>query len=100
MRHFRLIFVLGIFFVSFGCGSAGKSFNSSKVESIVNGTTSKVDLKKMFGEPFKIGIQNGQPIWIYEDHHYSAIGNEKSKDLIIIFGPDGLVKSYQFMTTK
>ena len=54
----------------------------------------------MFGEPFKTGIQNGQPIWIYEDHRYSAIGNDKSKDLIIIFGQDGLVKSHQFMTTK
>ena len=100
MSHVRLIVVLGMFLISFGCGTAGKNFNSSKVENIVNGTTTKTDLKKMIGEPFKTGIQNGQPIWIYEDHRYSAIGNDKSKDLIIIFGPDGLVKSHRFMTTE
>ena len=34
MGHIRLIVVLGIFFISFGCGTAGKNFNSSKVENI------------------------------------------------------------------
>jgi hypothetical protein len=86
--------------ISNGCGTAGKSFNASKVESIVNGITTRSDIKIMFGEPFKIGIQNGQPIWVYEDHYYSIIREETSKDLIIIFSPDGIVQSYQFMSSK
>ena len=100
MNYIGLVIVVGIILISNGCGTVGKSFNTSKVESIVNGITTRSDIKKMFGEPFKIGIQNGQPIWVYEDHHYSIIREETSKDLIIIFNSDGIVQSYQFMSNK
>ena len=100
MNYIGLIILVGIILLPGGCGTAGKSFDTSKVESIVNGTSTRSDIKKMFGEPFKIGIQNGQPIWVYEDHYYSIIREETSKDLIIIFSPDGIVQSYQFMSSK
>ena len=100
MNYIGLIILVGIILLPSGCGTAGKSFNTSKIGSIVNGTTTRSDIKKIFGEPFKTGIQNGQPIWVYEDNHYSIIGEETSKDLIIIFSPDGIVQSYQFMSSK
>ena len=100
MNYIGLVFVVGIISISNGCGTVGKNFNTSEVENIVNGTTTQSDLKKMFGKPFKIGIQNGQPIWIYEDHHYSILREETSKDLIIIFGLDGIVQSHQFMSNE
>ena len=100
MNYIGLIILVGTILLPGGCGTAGKSFNASKIGSIVNGTTTRSDIKKIFGEPFKTGIQNGQPIWVYEDHHYSIISNDSSKDLIIIFGPNGVVQSYQFMSSK
>ena len=100
MNYIGLVIVVGIILISNGCGTVGKRFNTSKVESIVNGITTRSDIKKMFGEPFKTGIQNGQPIWVYEDHFYSIIREETSKDLIIIFNSDGIVQSYQFMSSK
>ena len=100
MNYIGLVILVGIILISNGCGASGKSFNTSKVESIVNGVTTRSDIEKMFGEPFKTGIQNGQPIWVYEDNHYSIIREETSKDLIIIFRPDGIVQSYQFMSSK
>ena len=100
MNYIGIVIVVGIVLISNGCGTVGKSFSTSKVESIVNGISTQSDIKKMFGEPFKIGIQNGQPIWVYEDHHYSIIREGTSKDLIIIFSPDGIVQSYQFMSSK
>ena len=100
MNYIGLIILVGIILLPGGCGTAGKSFNTSKIGGIVNGTTTRSDIKKIFGEPFKTGIQNGQPIWVYEDHHYSIIREETSKDLIIIFSPDGIVQSYQFMSSK
>ena len=100
MNYIGVVIVVGIVLISNGCGTVGKSFNTSKVESIVNGITTQSDIKKMFGKPFKIGIQNGQPIWVYEDHHYSIIREGTSKDLIIIFNPEGIVQSYQFMSSK
>ena len=100
MSYIGLIILVGIILPQGGCSTTGKSFNASKIESIVNETSTRADIKKMFGEPFKTGIQNGQPIWIYEDHHYSIISNDLSKDLIIIFGPNGVVQSHQFMSSK
>ena len=100
MNYIGLIILVGTILLPSGCGTAGKSFNTSKIGSIVNGTTTRSDIKKIFGEPFKTGIQNGQPIWVYEDHLYSIISNDSSKDLIIIFGPNGVVQSHQFMSSK
>ena len=100
MNYLGIVIVVGIVLISNGCGTVGKSFDTSKVESIVNGITTRSDIKKMFGEPFKIGIQNGQPIWVYEDNYYSIIREETSKDLIIIFSPNGIVQSYQLMSSK
>ena len=100
MNYIGIVIVVGIVLISNGCGTVGKSFNTFKVESIVNGITTRSDIEKMFGEPFKIGLQNGQPIWVYEDHHYSIISNDSSKDLIIVFGPNGVVQSHQFMSSK
>jgi len=100
MNYIGLVILVGIILISNGCGASGKSFNTSKVESIVNGVTTRSDIEKMFGEPFKTGIQNGQPIWVYEDNHYSIIREETSKDLMIIFSLDGKVQSYQFMSSK
>jgi len=100
MNYIGIVIVVGIILISNGCGTVGKSFNTSKVESIVNGTSTRSDIKKIFGEPFKTGIQNGQPIWVYEDSHYSIIREETSKDLIIIFSHDGIVQSNQFMSSK
>ena len=100
MNYIGIVIVVGIVLISNGCGTVGKSFNTSKVDSIVNGITTQSDIKKMFGKPFKIGVQNGQPIWVYEDHHYSIIREKTSKDLIIIFSLNGIVQSYQFMSSK
>ena len=100
MNYIGIVIVVGIVLISNGCGNVGKSFKTSQVESIVNGITTQSDIKKIFGKPFKIGIQNGEPIWVYEDHYYSIIREETSKDLIIIFNPDGIVQSYQFMSSK
>lgn len=83
-----------------GCGTAGKNFDESKISKIVNGTTHRGEIVKMFGQPFKTGIQNGQPVWVYEYNRYNSLDSDKSKDLIIVFGPDGVVQSHQFMSNE
>ena len=84
-----------------GCGgTVGKKFDTSKVKNIINGTTTQARIKNMLGKPFRTGIQNGKPIWIYEYNRYNLLRNETSKDLIIIFGPSGIVQSHQFMSSE
>ena len=84
-----------------GCGgTVGEKFNASKVENIINGTTTQAEIKKIFGKPFKTGIQNEKPIWVYEYNRYDLLRNETSKDLIIVFGPNRVVQSHQFMSNE
>ena len=77
-----------------------KNFNESKIENIANGITTQTEIGKMFGKPFKTGIQNGQPIWVYEHNSYHLVIGETSKDLVVIFDPNGVVQSHQFMSSE
>jgi len=99
MNHIRIFIFVGIILLLIGCGTVGDSFNESNVDNIANGVTTQLDVKKMFGKPFKTGVQNGQAVWVYEDHRYSIVSENKSKDLIITFNSDGIVESHQFMSS-
>jgi len=100
MRYIMPIIFFGTILVLGGCGTVGKNFNVYEAENIANGITSKAEIRAMFGKPFKIGIQNGQPVWIYEHNRYHLINDNTSKDLIVIFGPNGIVQSHQYMTSE
>ena len=96
-----MIIVMTSILTFVGCGgTVGKKFNTYKVESIINGTTTQTEIENIFGKPFKTGIQNGKPIWVYEDNRYNLLRKEISKDLIIVFSPSGVVQSHQFMSNE
>ncbi len=80
-----------------GCGTVGKDFNETQVNQIVNGQTTREDILSMFGQPFKKGIYNGRPIWVYEYNYYHSLGDDTSKDLIITFDSNDVVKTHQLM---
>ena len=84
-----------------GCGTMGGSdFSVERAHSIENGKTTKEDIAQMFGEPFKTGVQNGHPIWIYEQNKYRAIGDDISKSLIVEFDDKGVVRHYAISSNE
>ena len=89
-----------VFLFLAGCGVMGTDFDASKVQSINVGTTTKADIKSMFGKPFKTGIQNGHPVWVYERSRYSAVGSGSSKSLIVEFDDNDVVRKYQIMSNE
>ena len=100
MRYATLIIFLEIILILAGCGTVGENFNASKAKNIVNGISTREDIKIMFGKPFKTGVQNGKPVWVYEHNYYHLINDNASKNLIIVFGPNGVVQSHQFMASE
>ena len=82
------------------CGTVGKEFNESLYANIVKGTTTKKEIRIMFGSPFRKGIQNGDPVWTYEYNYVNAFGTDIIKDMIIVFSKNGVVKSHQLMTSS
>lgn len=83
-----------------GCGTVGSDFSVERAQSIENGKTTKEDIAQMFGEPFKTGIQNGHPVWIYEQSKYRAMGDDISKSLIVEFDDKGVVRSHQVTSNE
>ena len=96
---FNAILLSGLLF-TYGCGTAGKNFNESLYKNIVIGTTTQKEIYSMFGSPFKKGIQNGYPVWTYEYNFYNSLGEDITKDMVIVFNHRGVVKSHQMMTNQ
>lgn len=79
----------------FGCApSTGRPFPVQKVPEIQIGATTKETVRQMFGEPWRTGIEDGFKTWTYGQY---SINN--SRDLLIRFDDDGLVKSYSFSSS-
>ena len=80
-----------------GCVSVkiGREFPSPDAHWIVNGRSDRWGLQRMLGEPYHVGFENGDSTWrwLYVER-LGAIA--VSKDLIVRFSPDGLVRSYSF----
>lgn len=100
----RLLLILGALLLCFpmtlGCGTVGNDFDIEQAQTIQNGKTTREDIALMFDEPFKIGVQNGHPIWIYEQNKYQAIGEGTSKSLIVEFDDNGVVRSHSIMSSE
>ena len=94
----NILLLANLFFI--GCGTTGKNFNESLHKNIVVGITTHKEIQAMFGSPFKKGIQNGYKTWTYEYNFYNALGNNITKDIIIVFTQSGVVKSHQMMTNQ
>lgn len=95
----NILILTALLFAS-GCGTTGKDFDERLYKNIVEGTTTHKEVQSMFGPPFKKGIQNGNRVWTYEYNHYNSLGNDITKDMIIVFDKQGVVKSHQMMTNQ
>lgn len=78
------------------CATIGRNFPASKVYDIQIGKTTAAQSREMFGEPWRVGIEDGTPTWTYASYHYSALGETKTKDLTIRFDANNIVRSYTF----
>ncbi len=101
MKKSALAFAAAIFITTLvGCGTVGEDFNISMADKIQVHQTTQGEIESMLGEPFKKGIQNGHPIWVYEFNYYHTLGDDTSKDLVVTFNDDGKVRSYQAMSNR
>lgn len=99
MKRFDIRFLLLAALVSAaGCVSLGKPFPAERVNSIVIGKTTQAEILSIYGQPFRTGINDGNPAWTYADYRFKLFGPQKTTDLYVRFNADGTVKSYSFNT--
>ena len=83
-----------------GCASVGHDFPVAYVSSIEKGTTTQADIKNRFGEPWRVGVEDGQTTWTYGKYKYRLFGQPSTTDLVVRFNTSGVVASYSFSTTE
>ncbi len=82
-----------------GCVTIGTDFNATQTDWIKPGETDKTTLLTKLGEPFRVGVDAGDPTWTYGYYSYSIISASVTKDLIIRFDEAGKVKSFSLNTS-
>ncbi|MCA9727693.1 MAG: hypothetical protein KC729_08415 [Candidatus Eisenbacteria bacterium] len=83
--------------VAVGCATVGHSFSADRVPRIVIGETTKSDVRLMFGEPYRRGIDDGDSTWTYVHYKFKLFGEHmKTRDLLLRWGRDERVKSYSY----
>ncbi|MBI2962559.1 MAG: outer membrane protein assembly factor BamE [Deltaproteobacteria bacterium] len=88
--------VFGVAMLGGGCLTAGRNFNAAPVPQIEKGVTTREDVRRHFGEPFRQGLDDGHESWTYVYNRWSLFAPARSKDLYVVFNGDGTVRSYTY----
>lgn len=83
-----------------GCATVGHDFPTQNVDQIRIDQTTRADIRQMFGEPWRTGIEDGKSTWTYGKYRWSAFSNAQTTDLVVRFNADDTVDSYVYNTTK
>ena len=68
-----------------GCATVGAKFPVAPVDSIAIGQTTRTDIQRMFGNPWRIGVEDGKTTWTYGHYRYKLFGRAKTRDLVVRF---------------
>ncbi len=96
MTKKNTILILLFVFVLTSCASIGMEFEGSYANKIKIGVTKKSEIKKMLGDPWRVGIDNGNTAWTYGYYHFKIFKGIETKDLYIVFDPDDKVRSFTY----
>ena len=82
-----------------GCMTVGRPFPTQEVRQIETGKTTREEVKEMFGEPWRTGLEDGESTWTYGHYRYSLFGDGMTRDLVVRFDGRGVVSTYSFNST-
>lgn len=99
MKKRFLALLLAATLLGAGCATVGREFPAASVGNIIIGKTDRTEIRRMFGEPWRTGVEDGKKTWTYAHYRYSLFGPEQTRDLLIRFDDEGKVASYSFNTT-
>lgn len=83
-----------------GCATVGRDFPSYQVPRIKIGETTQAEIRTMFGNPWRVGIEDGTKTWTYGRYRYGLFAETSTQDLVVRFDDYGIVTSYTYNTTE
>lgn len=82
------------------CISVGRDFPTGPIPSLEPGRTTQEDVRRAFGPPWRVGLEDGQPTWTYGRYRYSLFGASSARDLVCKFDGRGVLTSYDYSSTE
>ena len=98
--RFMTLVVVCCIVLAASCATVGKRFPTEQVPRIEIGSTTREDVRVMFGDPWRTGLDSGQETWTYGFYKYRLFGDTATTDLVIRFRNTGVVDSYTYNTTE
>jgi len=83
-----------------GCATVGRDFPVERVGEIRLHESTQEQVRSLFGEPWRVGIEDGLRTWTYGKYRYKLFGQASTQDLVLRFDAQGRVASYTFNTTE
>lgn len=90
-----LVLIMGLS----ACMTIGSEFPITPIFSIENNKTTRADIEREFGRPWRTGVEDGKNTWTFAHYRYSIFSGTKTRDLLIRYDQHGIVDSYQFNST-
>jgi hypothetical protein len=81
------------------CITVGRDFPRDSVILIKPGATTQEDIRKIFGDPVRTGIDDGKLTWTYLDYRASLGGSVEGADLVVKFDDRNRVSTFSFNST-
>jgi hypothetical protein len=100
MPHIFLALMMTVLLLSASCATVGRDFSVARVSDIQIGETTQDQIREMFGDPWRVGIEDGQRTWTYGKYRYRAFREASTQDLVVRFDERNRVASYTFNTTE
>lgn len=86
--------------VLFGCVSVGREFPVRPIPKIQIGETTQNEVARVFGRPWRTGLEDGRKTWTYGQYRYTIFGYTLTRDLVIRFDDNNVIESYTFNSTE
>ena len=78
------------------CLTVGREFPTDEVGQLQIGHTTRDEVHRTFGEPWRTGLEDGRRTWTYGHYRYKLFGTTETRDLVVRFDARGVVVSYTF----
>jgi hypothetical protein len=79
-----------------GCMTIGRPFRTELVSRIELGKTDEGELLRLFGPPYRRGVDDGDRTWTWLQYKLRVFGTQRTRDLYVRFDGNGKVRSYSF----
>jgi len=95
-RAARLCLAVCVIALLAACLNVGREFPAQAVGQLQIGQTTRDEVHKLFGEPWRTGLEDGRRTWTYGHYRYKLFGTTETRDLVVRFDAKGVVVSYTF----